>query len=132
MGFPNMDGVPATNLYEEHVYVLDVTFGSSSAIATAYGKDVTIAKTTTTTFTITLPQSYARITRYHCGRKAAASVAGLEFIVTTDSVATDGTVVLTSIESDSGSATAPAEGDRIWITLGVTQSDLNDRFSAVG
>ena len=92
-------------------------------------KDASIAKTTTTTFTITLPKAYAEITEFHVGRKAAASVAGLEFIITTDNVATDGTVVLTSIESDTGTATAPAEGDVIYVTLGVSCDQLNDRFT---
>ncbi len=125
---PSMDGRAASNVAGiEHVFKIRATFGSSSAV-TYRSKDATIAKTTTTTFTITLPKPYAEITEFHVGRKAAASVAGLEFIITTNSVATDGTIVLTSIESDSGSATAPAEGDIIYITLGVSCDRLNDKF----
>lgn len=127
MGYPILDGSPSTNVYSEHVYKIRATFGASSAV-TYRSKDATIAKTTTTTFTITLPQAYAEITEFHVGRKAAASVAGLEFIITTNSVATDGTLVLTSIIAD-GTATAPASGDVIYITLGVSQDTLNDRFT---
>ena len=128
MAEPLMDCVPATNVYTEHVFKIRATFGATSTV-TYRSKDASIAKTTTTTFTITLPKAYAEITEFHVGRKAAASVAGLEFIITTDNVATDGTVVLTSIESDTGTATAPAEGDVIYVTLGVSCDQLNDRFT---
>lgn len=128
MGYePVLAGASHTNVYEEHVFKIRATFGASSAV-TYRSKDATIAKTTTTTFTITLPKAYAEITDFSVGRKAAASVAGLEFIITTNSVATDGTLVLTSIIAD-GTATAPASGDVIYITLGVSTNMLNDRFT---
>jgi hypothetical protein len=127
MGYPVLGGSPLTNVYGEHVYKIRATFGATSTV-TYRSQDATIAKTTTTTFTITLPQPYAEITEFHVGRKAAASVAGLEFIITTNNVATAGTLVLTSIIAD-GTATAPASGDVIYITLGVSQDILNDRFT---
>lgn len=127
MSEPLMDGKALTNVASEHVFKIRTTFGSSSAV-TYRSKDASIAKTTTTTFTITLPKAYAEITDFHVGRKAAASVAGLEFIITTNSVATDGTLVLTSIIAD-GTATAPASGDVIYITLGVSCDSLNDKYT---
>ncbi len=129
MGFPNMDGSPATNIFEEHVYKIRAVFGSASAL-TYRSKDASIATTTSTTFTITLPMTYAEITEFHVGRFSATGTDGLEYIITTNNVATDGTVVLTSISTNSaGTATAPASGDVIYITLGVSQSDLNSRFT---
>lgn len=125
---PLLDGKPATNVYTEHVYKIRATFGSSSAV-TFRSKDASIAKTTTTTFTITLPKGYNEVTEFHVGRKAAASVAGLEFIITDLSSLSSGTIVLTSIESDTGTATAPAEGDVIYITLGVSCDTLNNKFT---
>ncbi len=126
MAAPDMTGKPLTNVATEHVYKIRCTFAASSVVSYR-SKDATIAKTTTTTFTITLPQTYAEITDFSVGRKAAASVAGLEYIITTDSVATAGTLVLTSIIAN-GTATAPADGDVIYITLGVSRDALNDRY----
>lgn len=129
MGEPIMDGSPSTNVYSEHVFKIRATFAASSVV-TFRSKDATIAKTTTTTFTITLPKAYAEITEFHVGRKAAASVIPLEYVITTNNVATDGTIVLTSIETAAaGTATAPADGDVIYITLGVSCDVLNDRFT---
>lgn len=124
---PLMDGKSTPNVYGEHEYKIRATFGSSSAV-TFRSKDATIAKTTTTTFTVTLPKPYAEITTFSVGRKAAASVAGLEFIITTDNVATDGTLVLTSIIAN-GTATAPADGDVVYLVIGVSCDTQNDKFT---
>lgn len=126
---PVLTGSTLTNVYSEQVFKIRATFGSSSAV-TYRSKDASIAKTTTTTFTITLPKPYAEITDFHVGRFAATGTDGLEFIITTNSVATDGTLVLTSISTNSaGTATAPASGDVIYITLGVSCDTLNDKFT---
>jgi hypothetical protein len=66
MGYPVLDGSPVTNVYSEHVFKIRATFGASSAV-TYRSKDATIAKTTTTTFTVTLPQAYAEITSFSYG-----------------------------------------------------------------
>ena len=126
MAAPDMTGKALSNVATEHVFKIRCTFAASSVVSYR-SKDATIAKTTTTTFTITLPQTYAEITEFSVGRKAAASVAGLEYIITTNSVSTAGTLVLTSIIAD-GTATAPADGDVIYITLGVSRDALNDRY----
>jgi hypothetical protein len=127
---PLMDGKPATNVYTEHVYKIRATFAASSEL-TFRSKDATIAKTTTTTFTVTLPKPYAEITEYYVGRYAATGTDGLEYIITDKStLATAGTLVLTSISTNSaGTATAPADGDVIYITLGVSCDTLNDKFT---
>lgn len=126
---PIMDSLSPCNVYGEHVFKIRATFGSSSAV-TYRSKDATIAKTTTTTFTITLPKPYAEITDFHVGRKCATGTDGLEFVITTNNVATDGTIVLTSISTNSaGTATAPASGDVAYITIGVSCDTLNDKFT---
>lgn len=127
MTFPNMDGVPATNVYEEHVFKIIATFGLSSAV-TYQSKDCSIAKTTTTTFTVTLPQAYQYITDFHFAWFAVATVANLTLKLTTNNVATDGTLVFTT-EVAAGTATAPATGDVLYLTIGASQSDLNTRFT---
>lgn len=128
MAEPVLDGSPQTNVYGEHVYKPRVTFGAST-VSTIRCKDLIITRPTATTLVLTFPKAYAEITEFHVGRKAAASVAGLEWIITNNAIDTTGVVTLTSIESDSGTATAPAEGDVAYITIGVSCDVLNDRFT---
>ncbi len=128
MSFPDLGGKPLTNVATEHIYKIRCTFAASSVVSYR-SKDATIEKTTTTTFTIRLPMVYAEITEFHVGRKAAASTAPLDYIITTNSVATDGTLILTSLDTNSaGTPAAPADGDVIYITLGVSQDVLNNRY----
>jgi hypothetical protein len=133
MGFPVLDGSPQTNVYSEHVFKVRVTAGAASAF-TYRAKDVTVTRPSTTTLKIALPMAYAEVTEFHVGRKAAAAAAGLEWIITTNSVtsASDPHVILTSIESDTGAATTPADGDVAYITLGLSQDKLNDSFTGSG
>ena len=126
---PVLTGGAHSNVYSEHVYRIRCTFGASSAVSYR-SKDASIAKTTTTTFTITLPKAYAEITAFYVGQKAATGTDGLDYIITTNSVSTAGTLVLTSVSTNSaGTATAPASGDVIYITLGVSSDTLNDKFT---
>lgn len=128
MGYePLMPGDAQSNVFGEHLYCIRCTFGVSSVV-TFRSKDATIAKTTTTTFTITLPKNYAEITRFAVGQKVAASVIPLAYVITANNVTT-GTIVLTSCETAaSGAPTAPASGDVIYIMLGVSADPLNDKF----
>lgn len=128
MAEPVLDGSPQTNVYGEHVYKPRVTFGAST-VSTIRCKDLVVTRPTATTLVLTFPKAYAEITEFHVGRKAAASVAGLEWIITTNAITTTGAVTLTSIESDTGTATAPADGDVAYITIGVSCDVLNDRFT---
>lgn len=130
MGYePTMDWRSPCNVAGEHIFKIRATFGSSSAV-TYRSKDASIAKTTTTTFTITLPKAYAEITDFSVGSFAATGTDPVVPIITTNSVATDGTLILTSVSTNSaGTATAPASGDVWFITLGVSCDVLNDRFT---
>lgn len=127
MGEPILDGSPQTNVYGEHLYKARVTFGSLST-STIRSKDLVVTRPSTTTLKLTFPKTYAEITDFHVGRKAAASVAGLEWIITTNAIDTTGEVTLTSIASN-GAATAPASGDVAYIVIGVSCDLLNDRFT---
>lgn len=127
--FPLMDGSDATNVYEEHVFKIRATFGASSAV-TYRSKDASIAKTTTTTFTVTLPQAYAEVVSFRYGWKAATGVAPLAVKIITDNVATTGTLVLeTEATNSAGTPTAPASGDQLFLEIGVSSNDLNDNFT---
>lgn len=129
MAEPYMDGKSTPNVYGEHLFKLRVTFGSSSTV-TFRSKDATIAKTTTTTFTVTLPKAYAEITEFNYGWKAATGVAPLIVKIITNNVAVDGTIVLeTEASNTAGTPTAPASGDVLYLNLGVSCDALNNQFT---
>lgn len=129
MGEPVLCPPALTNVYGEHVFKIRCTFGSSSTV-TYRSKDATIAKTTTTTFTVTLPKAYTEITEFSQSWAKAAGADPLSMQITTNNVATDGTIVLTSVSTNSaGTATAPASGDVVYLTLGVSADKLNDGFT---
>lgn len=130
MGEPVLDGSPATNIAGEHTYKPVVTFGASTVSTSRGVKELVIARPTATTLTLTFSTPYTEITEFHVGRKAAAAVAGLEWVITTNAIATTGVVTLTSIESDTGAATAPASGDVAYITISVSRDVLNDLYTS--
>ncbi len=128
MGYePIMDSSPSTNVYSEHVFKARVVFGAGT-ISTWRSKDLVVTRPTATTLVLTFPKAYAEITEFHVGRFSTAA-AGLEWIITTDALATTGIVTLTSVESDVGTATTPADGDKAYITIGVSCDVLLDRFT---
>lgn len=129
MGEPVMCPGALTNVYGEHIFRIRCTFGASSAV-TYRSKDASIAKTTTTTFTVTLPKAYGEITNFSQSWAKATGAAPLAMQITTNNVATDGTLVLTSVATNTaGTATAPANGDVVYLTIGVSCDTLNDRFT---
>lgn len=130
MSEPVLDGSPQTNIFGEHVYYPVVTFGAGTVSTIAGTNQITVTRPSATTLLLTFPKTYASVTRFKVGRKAAAAVAGLEWIITTDAIATTGLVTLTSIESDTGTATAPASGDVAFIEIGASCDVLNDRFTS--
>jgi hypothetical protein len=127
MGEPIMDGSSTGNVYGEHVFKVRVALGATTAM-TYRAKDVVVTRPTATTLKLVLPKAYAEVTSFCVGRKAAAAVAGLEWIITTNALTTDGSITLTSIVA-AGTATAPADGDVAYITLGVSCDSLNSQFT---
>lgn len=131
MGEPVLDCSPQTNIFGEHIYKPVVTFGAGTVSTIRGTNQITVTRPTATTLLLAFPKTYAEITTFHVGRKAAASVAGLEWIITTNAIDTTGLVTLTSIESDTGTATAPATGDVAYIEIGASCDDLNENATAV-
>jgi hypothetical protein len=129
MGEPILDGKPMTNVYGEHTYRARVTFGAGT-VSTIRAKDVVVTRPSATTLVLTLPKAYTEITDFTVGTKAATGTAMIDWIITTNAVATTGAVTLTAVDSNSaGTATAPASGDVAYITLSVSCDVLNDRFT---
>lgn len=126
---PLMAGSSQSNVYDEHVFKIRATFGATSTV-TYRSKDASIAKTTTTTFTVTLPKAYKEITSFSQGWAKATGADPLSLQITTNNVATTGQLVLTSVSTNSaGTATAPASGDVVYIEIGVATNPLNDKFT---
>lgn len=129
MGEPLLFPPSIQNVAGEHVYKIRCTFGATSTV-TYRSMGATIAKTTTTTFTVTLPKIYGEITQFAQSWAKAVGVDPLAMQITTNSVAVDGTLVLTSVSTNSaGTATAPATGDVVYLTIAVASDQLNDGFT---
>jgi len=124
---PVLDGSPQTNIWGEHLYRPVVTFGAGTVSTIRGTNQITVTRPSATTLVLTFPKPYAIITTYHVCRQAAASVAGLEWIITSNLIATTGVVTLTSIASN-GTATAPATGDVAHISIGVSCDELNGKY----
>jgi len=120
-----------TNVYEEHEYTIAATFSGSDGNASYYSKDATFTKLTNTTWEVTFPKPYTRVSSFSQGWKKATGADPLEMQITTDNVAnSDASVVLTSVSTNSaGTATVPADGDIVYLRIGVVCNTLNDKFT---
>lgn len=127
MAEPIMDQYAAVSAYGVHTYQLRCTFGASTAM-TYRSRDAIPTRPTTTTLTVTLPKAYTEIVNFSTGRFAATGVTPLEWIITTNNVAVDGTITFTSVNT-SGTATAPATNDVLYLDISVSSDVLNDRFA---
>lgn len=124
-----MDQYAKVSAYDVHTYQVRVTLGAGTAF-TYRSRDAIPTRPTSTTLTITLPKVYAEIVDFKVGRFAATGVAPLEYIITTNNVAVDGTLTLTSVATNTaGTATAGAANDVLYITVSVSCDVLNDRFT---
>jgi hypothetical protein len=129
MGEPVLAPAGMTNVYSEHTFKIRCTFGASSVVSYR-SKDATIEKTTTTTFTVRLPKIYSELTGFSQSWAKPTGADPVSMQITTNNVATDGTLVLTSVSTNSaGVATAPASGDVVYIVLSASCDSLNDRFT---
>lgn len=123
---PLVAGAPRSNVFDEHLYKVRITFGSA-AMASYRSKDATPARTDTGKYTITLPKTYAEITDFSCGFYDASG-AILFGVIETSAVTTTG-VVTVEFRTEAGTATDPTTGSVAYITLGVSSNTLNDKFT---
>lgn len=122
---PIQAGVATTNVHDEEVYKVRVTFGSA-AVASYLAKNAVFARTGVGTFTITLDKPYTEITDFKVGMKDATG-ATLGWVITSSAIDTTGVVTLASRVA-AGTDTEPASGDVAYITLGVSSSNLNAKY----
>lgn len=122
-----MDQYAKTSAYDIHSYQVRCTLGAGTAL-TFRSRDAIPTRPSATTLVVTLPKVYAEVVGFTAARFAATGVAGLEWILTTNNVAVDGTLTFTSIVT-AGTATASANGDVVFFDIKVSCDTLNDRFT---
>lgn len=131
MAEPVLDGSPQTNIWGEHTYKPVVSFGAGTVSTIRGTNQLTVTRPTATTLVLTFPKSYEEITEFHVGTKAATGTALIQWIISTNAIATTGIVTLTAIDTNTaGTATAPADGDVAYITISVSSDDLNGNFTS--
>lgn len=121
---PSMGGA-LTNVQQEHIYKVRVVMGAGTAM-TYRSMAATPVRATTTTVVVTFPKSYAEVTAFSDGRFPASTSSTVSWIISTNNIAVDGTITLTSVSA--GAPSAPATGDTFYWTFGVSCDQLNDRF----
>jgi hypothetical protein len=123
---PSLAAAAKSNVYDEELFRAVVTFGAS-AVSSVWGKDITFARNSAGRYTLTLPQLYRRLTHVSLVFQDATGVIFLP-VVDEDNVATAGTVVF-EVRTETGTASDPASGDKLFVTVGVTRNVLNDGFT---
>lgn len=123
---PIMLGREQTNVPNEHVFKCRVTFGASS-VSSYKCENGTFARSSAGTFTLTLPKPYAQLSDLSIAFKAATT-AGKGAHVITDALSTTGVLTIeTYTLATPGTPADPASGDVMYLTVGVTSSELNTR-----
>jgi len=118
-----LPGHAGTNLYNAPVYRGSIVIGSSGAITSQRGGFVTVTNTGTGVYLFTFQGKWG----YHTGvsaRSFAASNVPLDGQVTTDALATAGTLEIT-MRNPSGTATNPASGQSISWTISLSDHPRN-------
>jgi hypothetical protein len=130
MGEPLLFPGPISDVAGVTEYHARVTFGAGT-VSTIRSLGITVTRPTATTLLLTFPVPYVEI----CGGgqfwAKATGADPLQFQVTTNAIATTGLVTLTSVSMNSaGVATAPADGDVLYLTVKVARDRLNDAFTS--
>lgn len=123
MGEPLLSGQDVSNMTGVQVFRAVILFGSS--VITSYkGRNLTFARNSAGNYTVTLPRIY-RLLVGAAFSFIDASGAVLFGVVTTDSVATDGTFIF-EVRTEAGTATDPVSGDKLICKFEVTNDPFND------
>lgn len=119
---------PMSNVYDERVFRAVLLFGSS-VLTSFFGKDLAFARNSAGNYTLTLPRSYARITHLSFTMQDASG-AILFAVAVTDTVSTDGKLIF-ELRTEAGTATDATSGDKLFLSIGVSNDVLNDQYAAL-
>ena len=121
-----------SNVPSKKTFHLEVTYGSS-AIASAWGKDLQLEDTGTGKMTVTFPRTYRKLTGFRWGWKSCAAGAVYTPVVLTDSIDTDGGdgggTLIIETRTEAGTATDPASGDVLSLEFDVSNDVLTDGYA---
>lgn len=123
---PQLAPAGSSNVYDEHIYRIRVTFVATS-IASYRSKDATIARTGIGLYTITLPKNYEAITDFNYSMEDASG-ALMYAVIASSTVGADGKVFV-AIRTSDGTNTDPDVGDVGYFTLSVSSDVLNAEFT---
>jgi len=118
-----------SNVADEQEYKVRVTFGAGT-VSTWRALGVTVTRPTATTLVFAFAGPYTEVSTFSQSWQKATGASSLQYQITTNNIAVNGTVTLTSVATNTaGTATAPANGDVVYIVMGVARSVLNDRYT---
>ncbi len=124
---PSLSPQGGLNVYDTENFDVVATFGSSS-LASYSGREVKLARTETGELTLTLPQTYRHVTRFSASWLLASGTP-LVAVIKADTVKTDGKLVIET--RSGGTPTDAASGAKLFLSLAVSRSFLNDQHAAL-
>ena len=127
MGYPLLFGAPNLNVPTVHEFLVPVTIGSTGSACTWTGYGLTITRPSSTTMKLVFPDIYKNLVGFEVGRFPASVTSQVGWVVSTNNLAVDGSVTLTSVAA--GAATAPASGDVFFLKFCMTSDQLQDAFA---
>jgi hypothetical protein len=116
-----------SNVPGKQTFHLEVTYGSS-AVASAWGKDLALEDTSAGKMTITLPRTYRKLTGFRWGWKSCAAGAVFYPVILTNNITTTG-VLIVETRTEAGTATDPASGDILSLEFDVSLDVLTDGYA---
>lgn len=114
------------NAYGVVNYNLVLTFGSSSISTYFGGCSVTVARNSAGNYTGTLPKPYRTLLGFYHGFQDASG-AILFAVIRSETIGTDGKFIF-EVVTETGTATDPTAGDKLFLNLKVANDILNDKF----
>jgi hypothetical protein len=117
-----------SNVPGKQTFHLEITAGSS-AIASAWGKDLAVEDTDTGKITVTFPRSYRKLTGFRWGWKQLAGSGAVYFpVILTDNITTTGVLILET-RTEAGVATDAVSGSILLLEFDVSLDVLTDGYS---
>lgn len=117
-----------TNAAGEHTYRVRITFGSG-AIASYRSKDLVPTRNSAGQYKLTLPKQYNEITHFAGAFfRADGQTTLVPQLVTISDLSVGGTLTLETVTPTGGTATDPATGDVLYLTVSVSTDLLNNQF----
>ena len=112
---------------DKHVYDAQIVFGTAS-IASYKAQGMTVERTGTGTFRLTLPMPYLRIQSMSTTwLRGTAGAPYQVHILSTAAIGTTGIITFETVVA-AGTVTEPANGAELYLSIGVTQAPINEEY----